>query len=135
MSSSLSRVSLAESPPADGELQRLARELIRRAAASGITERVLVEIADDGIRCVVMRTGPAKTAAPILSPRETEIARMIAQGYPNKTIAAVLEISTWTVGTYLRRMFAKLGVTSRAAMVAKLMESASRNDVQSSTRR
>jgi DNA-binding CsgD family transcriptional regulator len=45
---------------------------------------------------------------------------MIARGLPNKTIAAVLEISTWTVGTYLRRIFAKLHVTSRAAMVAKL---------------
>ena len=47
---------------------------------------------------------------------------MVARGLPNKAIAAVLEISSWTVGTYLRRMFAKLGVTSRAAMIAKLME-------------
>jgi two-component system nitrate/nitrite response regulator NarL len=47
---------------------------------------------------------------------------MVAEGHPNKTIAAVLEISSWTVGTYLRRIFAKLNVTSRAAMVAKLME-------------
>jgi two-component system, NarL family, nitrate/nitrite response regulator NarL len=31
------------------------------------------------------------------------------------------EISSWTVNTYLRRIFAKLGVTSRAAMVARLM--------------
>jgi DNA-binding CsgD family transcriptional regulator len=62
-----------------------------------------------------------RTAAP-LSPREREIACMVAKGYPNKTIAAVLEISSWTVNTYLRRMFAKLNVGSRAAMVAKVME-------------
>ena len=43
------------------------------------------------------------------------------KGYPNKTIAAVLEISTWTIGTHLRRMFAKFGVNSRAAMVAQLI--------------
>ena len=60
--------------------------------------------------------------AVVLSPREREIARMVARGYPNKTIAGVLEISLWTVGTYLRRVFAKLGVGSRAAMVARLME-------------
>jgi DNA-binding CsgD family transcriptional regulator len=47
---------------------------------------------------------------------------MVAQGYPNKTIASVLEISTFTVSSYLRRIFAKLGVNSRAAMVARLME-------------
>jgi DNA-binding CsgD family transcriptional regulator len=47
---------------------------------------------------------------------------MVARGYPNKTIAGVLEISCWTVGTYLRRVFAKLNVGSRAAMVTRLVE-------------
>jgi DNA-binding CsgD family transcriptional regulator len=57
-----------------------------------------------------------------LSPREREIARMVARGYPNKASAGVLEINSWTVGTYLRRIFAKLNVGSRAAMVALLAE-------------
>ena len=47
---------------------------------------------------------------------------MVAKGYPNKTIAAVLDISPWTVCTHLRRTFAKFGVGSRAAMVARLLE-------------
>ena len=47
---------------------------------------------------------------------------MVAKGYPNKTIAAVLEISSWTVGTHMRRIFAKLHVSSRAAMVAKMID-------------
>ena len=38
---------------------------------------------------------------------------MVAKGYANKTIAAVLEISVNTVNTHLRRVFAKLGVTTR----------------------
>jgi DNA-binding CsgD family transcriptional regulator len=58
----------------------------------------------------------------ILSPREQEIVRMVARGYPNKVIAGVLNISCWTVCTHLRRVFAKVGVTSRAAMVARLLE-------------
>jgi DNA-binding CsgD family transcriptional regulator len=85
--------------------------------------RVLLDLEVDGIRCLLVRSQP-RTAADrvVLSPREQEIARMVAKGHPNKTIAAVLEISPWTVSTHLRRLFAKLGVRSRAAMVALLVE-------------
>jgi DNA-binding CsgD family transcriptional regulator len=82
---------------------------------------VLLDTEIDGVRCVLTRKD-TPAAAQVLSPREQEIARMIAKGLPNKTIAAVLDISSWTVGTYLRRIFAKLGVSSRAAMVAKMSE-------------
>jgi DNA-binding CsgD family transcriptional regulator len=68
----------------------------------------------------VIRPEPASGIS--FSPRELEIARMIAKGLPNKTIAAVLEISSWTVATHLRRIFAKLHIASRAAMVAKMAE-------------
>lgn len=111
-------------------LSHLAEHLAREAGASSLGERdVLVDIELEGVRCLVVRSADSAPAAPRphtrphaeqLSPREEEIARMIAEGYPNKTIAAVLDISSWTVNTYLRRMFAKLGVSSRAAMVAKL---------------
>ena len=74
-----------------------------------------------GVRCLLVRTHAAPAASISLSPREQEIARMIAKGYANKTIAAVLDISVWTVSTHLRRIFAKLGVTSRAAMVTKML--------------
>ena len=57
-----------------------------------------------------------------LSPREQEIVRLVAEGLPNKCISTVLEISSWTVATHLRRIFAKLGVSSRAAMVARFLE-------------
>jgi DNA-binding CsgD family transcriptional regulator len=60
-------------------------------------------------------------SAASFSPREREIARMFAKGYPNKTIADVLEISPWTVSTHLRRIFAKLRVSSRAAMATRLI--------------
>lgn len=57
-----------------------------------------------------------------LSPRESEIVRLVAKGLPNKVIADVLEISTWTVATHLRRIFAKIGVSSRAEMVARAID-------------
>ena len=55
-----------------------------------------------------------------LTPRECEIARLIASGMSNKSIGAVLDISTWTVAAHIRRIFAKLGVVTRAAMVSRL---------------
>jgi DNA-binding CsgD family transcriptional regulator len=110
-----------ESPP-PRELDTLAVELLRHAnsALPPSESDVLLDLERDGLRCLLTRT-PAEPSEPPLSPREHEIARMVAEGHPNKSIAAVLEISTWTVGTHLRRIFAKLGVTSRAAMVARLL--------------
>lgn len=83
---------------------------------------VLIDCEVDGVRCVLARTRSAAAESVHLSPRELEVARMIAKGYPNKIIASVLEISVWTVSTHLRRIFAKLGVTSRAAMVTSIFK-------------
>ncbi len=54
-----------------------------------------------------------------LTPRETQIARLVARGYVNKEIAIKLAISESTVATHMRRMFAKLDVDTRAAMVLR----------------
>lgn len=53
----------------------------------------------------------------LLTERELQIATLVALGQPNKHIASQLRISEWTVSTHLRRIFIKLGVDSRAAMV------------------
>lgn len=58
-----------------------------------------------------------------LSPRERQIAVLVAQGLPTKAIALRLGISIWTVATHVRRMYARFGVSSRAALVARLFES------------
>jgi len=52
----------------------------------------------------------------LLTARELQIATLVAMGCPNKQVADKLHISEWTVASYLRRMYAKLGVESRAAM-------------------
>ena len=89
---------------------------------SRASEQVLFDIDVDGNRYVLIKTAPVERCALSLSPREREIVRMVALGRQNKVIAAVLNISSWTVCTHLRRIFAKLGVTSRAAMVAKVAD-------------
>src|SRR5919106_638566 len=90
--------------------------------SNGDGQTVLLDVEVDDVRCLLIRLPRNPRMQVMLSPREHEIVRMVAQGYPNKTIAAVLDISSWTVGTHLRRIFAKLGVGSRAARVARLLE-------------
>jgi DNA-binding NarL/FixJ family response regulator len=92
------------------------------ASQSRVGEEIVVDTVVDGARYLVIRMSVPATAFKSLTPREQEIVRMVAKGYPNKTIAGVLNISCWTVGTHLRRTFAKLGVASRAAMIARIME-------------
>lgn len=92
---------------------------LRRDLCDVSDEAVVADLDVDGTRCTFALRCSGSVAVD-LSPREQEVARMVARGYPNKTIAAVLDISCWTVNTHLRRIFAKLGVRSRAAMVAQV---------------
>jgi DNA-binding CsgD family transcriptional regulator len=50
-----------------------------------------------------------------LTPRELEVLRMVAAGRTNKAIAAELVLSVRTVDRHVSNIFAKLGVSSRAA--------------------
>jgi len=112
-------------------IEDLVRELAVQAAAetNGHTpadidensETILLDIDVDGARYLLVRLPKPDRPRVQLSPREQEIVRMVAQGHSNKVIADVLAISSWTVCTHLRRIFAKAGVASRAAMVARLL--------------
>jgi DNA-binding NarL/FixJ family response regulator len=53
-----------------------------------------------------------------LTPRQLEIAQLVARGRSNREIAAALFLSEKTVENHLARAFAKLGVNSRAALAA-----------------
>lgn len=116
-----------------GDIHKAVRSLLKHVnegtmdssspAVEHESQEILLEEEVDGVRYVLIRTQPQTSSAQVpLSPREQEIARLVAKGHPNKVIAAVLEISPWTVSTHLRRIFAKLNVGSRAAMVAHLLE-------------
>jgi DNA-binding CsgD family transcriptional regulator len=101
-------------------MDALLRAVIARAIALTPDADPLLDVTVDGVRCALTAVHPSKAGS--LSPREREIARMVAHGYTNKMIASVLDISLWTVSTHLRRIFAKLGVSTRAAMVALVVE-------------
>lgn len=140
----------SEPPPVASSLnllQTLVRELLAAVRSQGDAPRflpaeaepwtdeskcLLLDVEVDGVRCLLIKriapTVPRCTTIRIcLSPREQEITRLIAQGHPNKAIADILDISTWTVNTHLRRIFAKFGVSSRAAMVARFLRHSSKD--------
>jgi DNA-binding CsgD family transcriptional regulator len=55
-----------------------------------------------------------------LTPREFEVARLVAQGLPTAEIAAALFISPHTVRGHLKAVFGKAGISSRGELVARL---------------
>jgi DNA-binding CsgD family transcriptional regulator len=62
--------------------------------------------------------GPGSISAHGLTEREMEVLRLVAAGKSNRQIAAELVISDHTVRRHLQNIFAKLGVSSRAAATA-----------------
>ncbi len=115
------------------QIARLIAELLKYAKTNGKPallatngnqpQEIVLRVNIDNVCYTLLRTAqeaPDETVH--LSPRECEIIRLVTKGHPNKRIAAVLDISPWTVATHMRRIFIKLGVNSRAQMVAKIMK-------------
>jgi DNA-binding NarL/FixJ family response regulator len=71
---------------------------------------------------IAMLSGAVRQQAPAsahgLTGRECEVLRQVATGATNRQVAADLHISEHTVARHLQNIFAKLGVSSRAAATA-----------------
>ncbi|KAA5836340.1 LuxR C-terminal-related transcriptional regulator [Saccharopolyspora hirsuta] len=79
---------------------------------------------DELIQFALGERNPAPTAdAPVrLTPREREVARLVAQGLSNRQIAEQLVISKRTSASHIEHIMAKLGVTSRAQIAVWVAE-------------
>ena len=89
-----------------------------RAAANGrgvLSPRVTARL----VQAACSSHGVDVQTPPDLSPREHDIVVAVSRGLSNSRIAAELCIAEATVKTYLKRVFHKLGVDSRAAAVAQ----------------
>ena len=64
--------------------------------------------------------GRAPRAAGELTPAERRVAELAAAGRSTKEIALTLVVSGRTVEAHLRRIYAKLGVRSRAQLALKI---------------
>ncbi|MFD9292781.1 AAA family ATPase [Streptomyces sp. NPDC060030] len=86
-----------------------AHRMFTRFGAYAFTERTARELKATG-ETVARRTSPASTA---LTAQETQIARLARDGLTNTEIGAQLFLSPHTVEWHLRKVFTKLGITSR----------------------
>ena len=86
-----------------------AHEMFTRMGAQGFAERARRELVATGekVRKQQVSSGDELTA------QEAQIARLAADGLTNQEIGAQLFISTHTVEWHLRKVFVKLGITSR----------------------
>jgi DNA-binding CsgD family transcriptional regulator len=89
-----------------------ALETFEASGAERFASRAAAELAATGEH-VRKRSEPSTTA---LTPQEAQIARLAAAGERNHEIAAQLYITTSTVEYHLRKVFVKLGVTSRTQL-------------------
>lgn len=72
------------------------------------------------IELPIATSAPAVQESPsLLTPRETEVVRLLVDGKTNPEIAAELFISERTVQSHVANVMAKLGVNSRTAVAAR----------------
>jgi DNA-binding CsgD family transcriptional regulator len=93
-------------------------ELELEAARSAYTE---LGARPDAARIRSLRDRASRDADG-LTGREREVLRLVAGGQTNRAIAAALTISERTVDRHVSNIFAKLGVSSRAAATAYAYE-------------
>ncbi|XRQ14073.1 helix-turn-helix transcriptional regulator [Actinomadura welshii] len=107
------------------ERVRAAAEIFETCGLRGLYAQAVREQRRLGVRV----PGGGRSAAPPaggrdlpfkLSPREHEIATLVAEGCSNQQIAERLYLSVRTVETHLSRVFAKIGVSSRVGVATAM---------------
>lgn len=90
----------------------------------GIANKVLSAYANPGRAPVVPQKGISrgKSEGPSLSPRETEVLRLVADGFSNQKIAEQLGLGLETVKTHMRHIMEKLTVSDRTEAAVKAMK-------------
>jgi DNA-binding NarL/FixJ family response regulator len=85
--------------------------------AGGFAGRARTELAATGEHAMKRTHLPSRQ----LTPQETQIARLAADGATNRDIATQLFLSTATVDYHLHKLYRKLGVTRRAGLAHALL--------------
>ncbi|WP_326544310.1 response regulator transcription factor [Pseudorhodoferax sp.] len=116
--------------------QRNGEEDIYRALRAGASAYLFKDVPSDellqGLRTVgqggsfvpppVAARLTARLHGEVLSPREMQILQQVAAGHSNKRIGLTFGISDGTVKSHTKRIFCKLGVSSRTGAVATAVQ-------------
>lgn len=94
-----------------------------RSVRGALGARLFARISEDSARltpaeAIALSVSTPESGAASLSRRERDVAAGIHRGLSNREIADELVLSTRTVDTHVQRIFAKLGVASRAQVAA-----------------
>lgn len=102
--------------------------LDREAATAVLAAEVKAgRLAARAVSCVVTAAGGNRAGLSAVNPgglsdREVQVLGMIATGLTNRRVAAELHISPKTVGRHIENVYAKIGVSTRAAAAVYAME-------------
>ena len=97
-------------------------EAIRLVAGGGtMISPVVTERLQRGLKTAALSVSPDYYEEE-LTPRETEILRLMTGGYSNREIASALALSEGTVKNYVSNILGKLGVRDRTRAVLKAIE-------------
>jgi DNA-binding NarL/FixJ family response regulator len=92
--------------------------------APGVTRRLISEFARQRPRAAAQSAaGQAEAGLAALTPRETQVLRLVAEGLSNPEIAARLVVTEETVKTHVSRVLNKLGLRDRTQAVVAAYES------------
>ena len=97
---------------------RFALDAFERLGADAWAERARDELRASG-ETARKRT---PTALDQLTPQELQITRLVAEGATNKEVAARLFLSPRTIDYHLRKIYTKLGISSRAELMRSSVE-------------
>jgi DNA-binding CsgD family transcriptional regulator len=98
--------------------RRAARESLEAAVA--VFEELGAPLWADRTRAELERIGGRTPAGDMLTPTERRVAELVAEGRPNKDIAALLFVTVKAVEANLTRVYAKLGIQSRTELTRLL---------------
>ena len=102
------------------EQKRAARETLE--ASLSLFEQLSASTWAERARAELARIAGRRPGSNGLTPTERRVADLVSEGLSNKEVAAALHVTVKTVEGTLSRIYAKLGVHSRAQAVASFYE-------------